>query len=92
MRNGAAPQRLERKFLVEDLDVHEVESIVRLHPAAFRKLYAPRWINNIYFDSPGGSPYTALSLVSLLRLRNINATGIVTGECSSAAVAASALL
>ena len=40
----------------------------------------------IYFDSPGGNPYTANSLVSLLRLRGIQATGIVVGECSSAAV------
>jgi ATP-dependent protease ClpP protease subunit len=38
----------------------------------------------IYFDSPGGSPYCAVSLMTLIKLRNINATGIVTGECSSA--------
>ncbi len=40
----------------------------------------------IYFDSPGGNPYTANSLVTILRLRGLRATGIVTGECSSAAV------
>lgn len=39
-----------------------------------------------YFDSPGGSPYCAISLLSLIKLRNIRATGIVTGECSSAAL------
>ena len=38
----------------------------------------------IYFDSPGGSPYCAMSLMSLIRLRGLRATGIVTGECSSA--------
>jgi ATP-dependent protease ClpP protease subunit len=38
----------------------------------------------IYFDSPGGSPYCAVSLMTLIKLRNLNATGIVTGECSSA--------
>jgi ATP-dependent protease ClpP protease subunit len=38
----------------------------------------------IYFDSPGGSPYCAVSLMTLIKLRNIRATGIVTGECSSA--------
>jgi ATP-dependent protease ClpP protease subunit len=38
----------------------------------------------IYFDSPGGSPYCAMSLMTLIRLRNLRATGIVTGECSSA--------
>jgi ATP-dependent Clp protease, protease subunit len=40
----------------------------------------------LYFDSPGGSPYCAMSLVSLMLLRRIKATGIVTGECSSAAL------
>src|SRR5215813_8109721 len=38
----------------------------------------------IYFDSPGGSPYCAVSLMTLIKLRNLKATGIVTGKCSSA--------
>ena len=40
----------------------------------------------IYFDSPGGSPYAGLALTSLIRLRGLRATGIVIGECSSAAL------
>lgn len=40
----------------------------------------------LYFDSPGGSPYCAMSLMSIIRLRGLRATGIVTGECSSAAL------
>ncbi len=40
----------------------------------------------IYFDSPGGSPYCAMSLVTLIKLRDIRASAIVTGECSSAAL------
>jgi ATP-dependent protease ClpP protease subunit len=40
----------------------------------------------LYFDSPGGSPYCAISLMTLIRLRGLRATGIVTGECSSAAL------
>jgi ATP-dependent protease ClpP protease subunit len=40
----------------------------------------------IYFDSPGGSPYCAMSLMTLIRYRDLKATGIVTGECSSAAL------
>lgn len=40
----------------------------------------------IYFDSPGGSPYCAMSLMTLIRMRRLDATGIVTGECSSAAL------
>jgi ATP-dependent protease ClpP protease subunit len=38
----------------------------------------------IYFDSPGGSPYCAVSLMTLIKMRKLRATGIVTGECSSA--------
>lgn len=40
----------------------------------------------MYFDSPGGNPYVGLSLMSLMMLRDLQATGIVTGECSSAAL------
>jgi ATP-dependent Clp protease, protease subunit len=40
----------------------------------------------IYFDSPGGSPYTAMALTGLIALRGLDATGIVIGECSSAAL------
>ncbi len=40
----------------------------------------------LYIDSPGGSPYCAISLMSLILLRRIRATAIVTGECSSAAL------
>ncbi len=40
----------------------------------------------LYFDSPGGSAYSAISLLSVILLRGIKATGIVTGECSSAAI------
>jgi ATP-dependent protease ClpP protease subunit len=40
----------------------------------------------LYFNSPGGSAYAALSLASLIVLRGLNATGVVLGECSSAAI------
>lgn len=40
----------------------------------------------LYIDSPGGSPYCAISLMSLILLRRIRATAVVTGECSSAAL------
>ncbi len=40
----------------------------------------------LYFDSPGGNAYCGLSLMSLILLRGIQATGVVTGECSSAAL------
>ena len=40
----------------------------------------------LYFNSPGGSAYAALSLATFIAVRGLVATGIVTGECSSAAI------
>lgn len=40
----------------------------------------------LYFDSPGGNAYTALAMLTLMRMRNLQATGVVLGECSSAAL------
>lgn len=40
----------------------------------------------LYFNSPGGSAYAALSLASLIVLRGMHCTGVVLGECSSAAI------
>ena len=40
----------------------------------------------MYIDSPGGSPYCAVSLMTLILLRGLRVTGVVTGECSSAAL------
>jgi ATP-dependent Clp protease, protease subunit len=40
----------------------------------------------IYFDSNGGSAYVGITLAGLIRLRNLDATAVVLGECSSAAL------
>jgi ATP-dependent Clp protease, protease subunit len=40
----------------------------------------------LYFDSLGGSPYCGIALTTLITLRGLRATGIVAGECSSAAL------
>ena len=40
----------------------------------------------LYINSQGGSAYSAVSLMSLIRFRGLQVTGIVTGECSSAAL------
>ena len=49
--------RFERKFFVEELTFHELEAMVRLHPALFREVYPWRWVNNLYLDSPALSSY-----------------------------------
>lgn len=63
-----------------DLSEHESDT--------YEKLLAvpPGGECTLYFNSPGGSAYAALSLATLLTLRGMNATGIVLAECSSAAI------
>lgn len=66
--------------LIGDLTDHEAdlsEKLLSIEPGGECTLY---------IDSPGGSPYCAISLMSLILLRRIRATGVVTGECSSAAL------
>ncbi len=43
--------RYERKFFISELTRHEVESIIKLHPAMFSEIFHQRFVNNIYFDS-----------------------------------------
>ena len=66
--------------IVGDLTDHESELTEKL------LAIEPGGECTLYFDSPGGSPYCAMSLMTLIRMRKLNATGIVTGECSSAAL------
>ena len=66
--------------LVGDLTDNEADLTDRLLGVA------PGGECTIYFDSPGGSPYCAMSLVTLMRVRDIRARAVVTGECSSAAL------
>ena len=59
-----------------DLAQHEhdiYEKLLGVHPGGECVLY---------FNSPGGSAYSALSLASLIVLRGLEATGVVIGECS----------
>lgn len=46
----------------------------------------PRSKGIIYFDSCGGSVYAGLALATLIKTRELNATALVLGECSSAAL------
>lgn len=40
----------------------------------------------LFFDCPGGSVYSAVSLMTILKYREMRATAVVSGECSSAAL------
>lgn len=44
--------RYERKFFVDQLDAKEAIALLKQHPAMFSEIYPPRYINNIYLDSP----------------------------------------
>jgi len=49
--------RYERKVVVYGMTMHEVESIVKSHPAIFTERHFPRYINNIYLDTLNMSNY-----------------------------------
>lgn len=43
--------RFERKFLLEEISVHQTLWRIKSHPALFRELYFERQVNNIYLDT-----------------------------------------
>jgi ATP-dependent protease ClpP protease subunit len=66
--------------LIGDLTEHESDCFDKLLGVA------PGSACTLYINSPGGSAYSAISLMTLIRLRGLQVTGVVTGECSSAAL------
>ena len=51
--------RYERKYVVEKMGLAQINSIIKLHSAAFVEAYPTRCINNIYFDSVDLTNYRA---------------------------------
>lgn len=49
--------RYEKKFVADGFSLAEVFAAVRRHPSAFREVYPPRIVNNIYLDSPTRRDY-----------------------------------
>lgn len=49
--------RYERKFLVAEIDKHELESHIKHNSAMFSEIYYERDVNNIYFDSADLTSY-----------------------------------
>ncbi len=54
---GEQPYRYERKFLVDQIDIHQVRALIRRHPAVFYEPYPPRYVNNLYVDTEGMENY-----------------------------------
>ncbi len=50
-------KRYERKYTTNVLSPAETELAIRLHPAMFSEKFPPRFINNIYFDTPRFKDY-----------------------------------
>jgi SPX domain protein involved in polyphosphate accumulation len=49
--------RFERKYHIEDFPPEEVEMWIKRSPALFFECFPPRYINNIYFDTPSLENY-----------------------------------
>jgi len=79
-KNKEAPEDLLDIAVVGDITDREAEICDKLLAVP------PGGECTMYFDSPGGSAYTAVSLLTLIVIRELRVTGIVTGECSSAAL------
>jgi hypothetical protein len=45
--------RYERKYPQTVYTAAEVKLMVRRHPAFFVEAYPPRWVNSLYYDTPG---------------------------------------
>jgi len=43
--------RYERKFMVSELDSHQIENLIKHNPEIFSENFYQRRINSIYFDS-----------------------------------------
>jgi SPX domain protein involved in polyphosphate accumulation len=56
-QHAPAP-RYERKFVVLRLDASGVRTLVKLHPSMFCEAFPPRYVNNLYLDTPGLNHYT----------------------------------
>jgi len=49
--SGFENSRCEKKFVVSELGLYEVEHLIKHHPAIFSEMFRERTVNNIYLDS-----------------------------------------
>jgi len=57
--NSIEHYRYERKFDIPLISLHEVHRCIAMNSAHFTELYPPRFINNMYFDTPSRQYYQA---------------------------------
>ena len=44
--------RFERIFIIPERFAHSIEEVIKSNSAFMRKIFYPRFVNNIYFDDP----------------------------------------
>lgn len=49
--------RYERKFLIRDIKIFDIEKSIKFHPAIFSEIFYKRRVNNIYLDTNGMENY-----------------------------------
>ena len=52
-KGDSESNRFERKFIIPERLTHSIEEVIKSNSALMRKIFYPRFINNIYFDNPG---------------------------------------
>ena len=51
-KGNSESNRFERKFIIPERLTHSIEEIIKSNSALMRKIFYPRFVNNIYFDNP----------------------------------------
>jgi len=69
LKSLAGPPRFERKFVIEEMNVAELEAILKANSQGIREIYHKRQINNIYFDSENLSNYWENESGNYLRVK-----------------------
>ena len=51
-KGDSESNRFERKFIIPERLTHSIEEVIKSNSALMRKIFYPRFVNNIYFDNP----------------------------------------
>jgi len=57
-QSNSEGERYERKFLIADLTLKEIEKIIRHNPLMFSEIFYERGVNNLYLDFEDMETYT----------------------------------
>lgn len=80
MAKSSRPRKAHEIAVIGDVDDWEEDVVKQLLELP------PQSSCTFFIDSAGGSVYGALTVMTLIRLRKLDATAVVLGECSSATI------